>query len=356
MDKFNKLKFNWVDYLTLAIFGIALAGSVLILSHFDGVDLEDIPFFCLLPFITTFLLFIVWSIWHFWLDPKYVSDACKGVTPEQKAIIRYFYSPGCMLPTISDDTFDQATCEILSSKKSGIMVEKQTALLKLGLKENEANARDAIKFEGYDYTDSECAKLGEDGACRAPILESGWMFFSSDKLYIYRKLFSWLDLKIKEKKYECPLNELRGIAVGETGIPLKLMNLKDENDGKEIRLWRDSPYPVDARVTMELLKVSLPEETLYLTVDLNDPEVAKALQGIENLSTESSSDAPTEGNEDIIEVESFTPNTIFEMEELTPRKESAIGKGIGFGLGGCLGMIVIFIILIILFILFVQWF
>lgn len=119
---------------------------------------------------------------------KIVSDlSMRGKTPEQKKIMKYFISSGCLsvLFRISDQEFDQ----ILTRKVRSYDIY-QMALRKLNLDPDQVREIKPVFLDGYNYSDRALVRIGSDYVARASEYSLTCLLFGEAQLYRYTFLFS----------------------------------------------------------------------------------------------------------------------------------------------------------------------
>jgi hypothetical protein len=116
-----------------------------------------------------------------------IADLCKGRTPEQKSVIKYFLaSDGCLSRNLSD-----AAYEALVQEKAKAIDFRKKAIEKIGLDESQINEIPPVHFEGYQFdTKKGLAKLGKDREWRSSIYQISWLFFSNTQVYVYQYTFN----------------------------------------------------------------------------------------------------------------------------------------------------------------------
>ena len=115
-------------------------------------------------------------------DSKEVKERCKGRTPEQKSVIRYFCVDGCFSKKMNDAQYDALVKETISK-----IDFRQKALAKIGLDESELKEIDPVHFEGYVFEGKKSfSKRGKDDLWRSSAYQITWLFFSSTQVYLYQ--------------------------------------------------------------------------------------------------------------------------------------------------------------------------
>ena len=118
---------------------------------------------------------------------RIVSDfSMRGKTPEQKRVVKYFLSTGCLAAIfrISDSEFDQ----ILTNKVMQYDVY-QMALDRLGIDPDQVREIDPIFLDGYVRT-SALQRIGNDLVARSAEYSLTCLLFSETQLYRYTFMFS----------------------------------------------------------------------------------------------------------------------------------------------------------------------
>lgn len=123
-----------------------------------------------------------------------VKKLSKGKTSEQSAVIGYFLAQGCLANPISDEEF----FKIVNDEKE-IYGQKNRALQKLGIDEDQVNEIEPVYFEGF-RSDGAYSKQTYNGS--GPWVSSKyevtWLFFSDQQVHVYRCEFH-LDSDMKKE-------------------------------------------------------------------------------------------------------------------------------------------------------------
>lgn len=112
----------------------------------------------------------------------------KGITDDQKAVLRYFLNePSCLSKKpISDDEYDEMVRKVLNSTDY-----RKRALEKIGLDEDQLKEIEPVHFEGFVYDDNSFSKKSEkDGLWCSSKYQVSWLFFSANQLYLYQNTFN----------------------------------------------------------------------------------------------------------------------------------------------------------------------
>lgn len=122
----------------------------------------------------------------------------KGRTPEQQAIIKYFYGAGgCLSKGLSDDEYE----EKVMRRIKGIDF-KQKGLDKLGVDESEVKEIEPVHFEGYRFIDKALEKPSDDfNRWFSSVYQITWLYFSETQVYVYQYTFH-MDTDEKKEKTE----------------------------------------------------------------------------------------------------------------------------------------------------------
>jgi hypothetical protein len=130
------------------------------------------------------------------VDPELLRRELKDKTPEQKKVIRYFLTSGCLARNISDDAYEK----MVFSKRDQIDF-KARALSKIGLDEDQINEIPPVKLEGYSYKLVwGKRKAGGDFVSSAYVVS--WIFFSSTQIYLYMYKFNMDSDELVERTEE----------------------------------------------------------------------------------------------------------------------------------------------------------
>lgn len=115
-----------------------------------------------------------------------IAQLMRGRTKEQKKVIKYFISDGCLSGAMKDAEYDA-----LVQAKAKSMDFKQKALDKIGLDESQVNEIEPVHFEGYYFDENKTfAKYGKDRVWRSSAYQISWIFFSSTEVYVYQYTFN----------------------------------------------------------------------------------------------------------------------------------------------------------------------
>jgi hypothetical protein len=118
---------------------------------------------------------------------SFISDySMKGKSPEQKKVIKYFLSSGCLgaLFRISDNEFDQ----ILTYRAQQYDIY-QMALNRLGLDPDQVREINPVFLDGYSY-DGTLHRVGTDLVARSAKYSMTCLLFSETQIYRYTFIFS----------------------------------------------------------------------------------------------------------------------------------------------------------------------
>jgi hypothetical protein len=111
-----------------------------------------------------------------------VKALCKGRTPEQQNVIKYFLSGGgCLAKTMTDVEYDA-----LVKKTVADLNLKQKALNKIGVDESQVNEIEPVHFEWFVVDKKFPSKRGKDRIWRTPAYQVSWLFFSATQVYVYQ--------------------------------------------------------------------------------------------------------------------------------------------------------------------------
>lgn len=131
-------------------------------------------------------------------DKNEINRLCKGRTPDQQKVIKYFLGAGgCLSKGLKDEDYDrmvQAHKDSLNSRNK--------ALSKIGVDESEVNEIKPVYFEGYKFGDKAYAICGKDGKWRSSAYQVSWIFFSSTQVYVWQYTFNMNEDGKKENTEE----------------------------------------------------------------------------------------------------------------------------------------------------------
>ena len=115
----------------------------------------------------------------------------KGKTREQKRVIKYFQTAGCLSRAMSDDEYDSLVATRLQAASN-----KEHALEVLGLDESQVQEIQPVCFHGYLYSDPKIEennlilkKRGNDDEWRSSAYMVSWIFFGDHEVYFYQEVF-----------------------------------------------------------------------------------------------------------------------------------------------------------------------
>lgn len=120
------------------------------------------------------------------MDKKQIKELCRGRSPDQKKVIRYFANDRGCLNFISDQDFD-----LIKEEKTEPIGYKNRAIQKLGIDEDEVKEVEPFCVIGpvKEYSGNKkgypCRKLAEDGHYRYTCYTVSWIFCSAEQLYVY---------------------------------------------------------------------------------------------------------------------------------------------------------------------------
>ena len=113
----------------------------------------------------------------------------RGKSPEQQAIIRFFYGAGggCISQGMTVEQYQ----EQVSARLQGLNT-KQMALKKLGIDEEEVQEITPVTFEGYVFNDKvdNLVKRTTASTWVSSEYQITWLFFGEKELFIYQYSFS----------------------------------------------------------------------------------------------------------------------------------------------------------------------
>jgi len=132
------------------------------------------------------------------LTPQQVQQMCKGRTPDQQNVIRYFNpTGGCLSSGVPDQQYDAMLNKVLQGTDW-----RKKALNKLGVDESEVNEIEPVHFEGYRFDGNVFVKRGKDGIWRSSAYQLTWLFFSSSQVYVWQNTFNMDEGGKKERTEE----------------------------------------------------------------------------------------------------------------------------------------------------------
>lgn len=137
-----------------------------------------------------------------------IKRLCKGRTPEQQAVIRYFLSVGLLTKTMTDEEY-----EALIQKRLKKLNLRQRALKKIGLDEAEVMEIAPVHFENYYFDEkSAYARPGDDKKWRSSAYQVTWIFFSAAQVHFYQYLFNMDEDGTKEVTEEFFYQDITSIS------------------------------------------------------------------------------------------------------------------------------------------------
>lgn len=145
---------------------------------------------------------------------KDIKQLCRGRTPEQQSVIKYFLTGGCLSQTMSDQEYDSLVLQKVNS-----MNFKQRALNKIGLDESEVSEIPPVHFEGYHFDERKAyAKQGQDRRWRSSAYQVSWLFFSDTQVYLYQYTLNMDEDSKKEITEEYFYKDVTSIATASDTI------------------------------------------------------------------------------------------------------------------------------------------
>lgn len=135
------------------------------------------------------------------------SYGTKGKTDEQKKVIKYFTTGGCISDRISDEKYEMLVATRLQAASN-----KEHALEVLGLDESQVQEIPPVCFHGYLFEDALernhfytnlLKKRGNDDEWRSSAYMVSWIFFGDHEVYFYQEIFCMdsLDGRITTDEY-----------------------------------------------------------------------------------------------------------------------------------------------------------
>lgn len=135
--------------------------------------------------------------------------ALAGKTAEQKKVVKYFYgSGGCLSKSITDEEY----AALVDARKGGLDF-KAMALQKLSLEESQVQELAPVCFEGFDFDGGVLVRKGRDGVWRSDRYQVAWLFFSADRVYMWRYGFGMTDDAADEAVRECAFQDVSNFSV-----------------------------------------------------------------------------------------------------------------------------------------------
>jgi len=191
----------------------------------------------------------------------------KGRTPEQQAIIKYFYgAKGCFSKGMSDEEYESKVME-----KAKSMDFKQKGLDKIGLDESQVSEVAPIHFEDYLFDDKKAyARRGKDNVWRSSAYQVTWIFFSSTQVYVYKYTFNMDEDGKKEDTQEYFYKDITNFSTASETVEKEVPG-KTSCTGK-------TEY-VRTSVETNRFMVSAMGDKFYCAVKQND-YTEKAIQGM----------------------------------------------------------------------------
>lgn len=127
-----------------------------------------------------------------------MASRLKGRTPEQQAVIKYFYGAGgCLAKGLTDQEY-----ESMVQQKVASLNLKNRALGKIGLDESQVNEIEPVHFESYKFDNKAYARRGADGFWRSSAYQVTWIFFSDTQVYVYQYTLNMDEESKKESSEE----------------------------------------------------------------------------------------------------------------------------------------------------------
>lgn len=188
----------------------------------------------------------------------------KGITDDQKAVLRYFLNEPCWLckKPISDEEYDAMVMKEL--KKTDF---KKRALEKIGLDEDQLKEIEPVHFEGFVYDDNSFSKKSEkDGLWCSSKYQVSWLFFSSTQLYLYQNTFNMDRHDKKELTLEYFYKDIT--------------NFTSSSDTVQSRVWDYKEHKtVIEKINSNRFMVVVPGDKFYCSLKQND-DYERAIQGM----------------------------------------------------------------------------
>lgn len=145
-------------------------------------------------FIIIFVL-VLYIYLKFYRDPAWVRNAYRGKTENQKEVIRYFLIDGCLRKKWTDAEYDAYVAKVIPDLK-------QSGMDRIGLDEDQLKEIEPVHFQNYYFDTDSYHKQGADNVWRSSKYEVTWLFFSDAQVFLYKKLISLHEDKVKERTEE----------------------------------------------------------------------------------------------------------------------------------------------------------
>jgi hypothetical protein len=186
-----------------------------------------------------------------------IAALCKGRTPEQQSVIKYFLSTGgCFSKGLSDEAY-----EGIVQKKAKSMDFKQKALDKIGLDESQVNEIPPVHFEGYQFDEKKgYAKLGKDRIWRSSIYQISWLFFSNTQVYVYQYTFNLDEDGKKESTEEYFYKDITNFSTSSDTVEKPVVEVAGGCLGKQSKFIRKN-------VETERFALVVPGDKFYCSMD-----------------------------------------------------------------------------------------
>jgi hypothetical protein len=186
-----------------------------------------------------------------------IAALCKGRTPEQQSVIKYFLSTGgCFSKGLSDGAYE----EIVQQKAKSLDF-KQKALDKIGLDESQVNEIPPVHFEGYKFDEKKgYAKLGKDRMWRSSIYQISWLFFSNTQVYVYQYTFNLDEDGKKESTEEYFYKDITNFSTSSDTVEKPVIEMAGGCLGKKPKLVRKN-------VETEQFALVVPGDKFYCSMD-----------------------------------------------------------------------------------------
>ena len=191
----------------------------------------------------------------------------KGITEDQKAVLRYFNNePACLSKKpITDDEYDAMVQKVINSENW-----KQKALDKIGLDEDQLKEIEPVHFEGFVFNNDTFSKKSDqsDLWCSSRY-QISWLFFSANQLYLYQYTFNMDGFDKNEQTMEYFYKDVT--------------NFTQSSDTEETNVWdRDAKKFVKEKITSNRFMVVVPGDKFYCSLKQSG-DTERAIQGMKAL-------------------------------------------------------------------------
>ncbi len=196
-----------------------------------------------------------------------IKRLCKGRTPEQQRVIKYFLGAGgCLSSSLSDEEYDA-----LVMAKASSMNFKQKALNKIGLDESQVNEIEPVHFEGYLFDSKKTyAKSGKDHKWRSSAYQISWIFFSATEVYVYQYTFNMDEEGKKEATEEYFYKDITNFSTSSDTVEKEILD--------KINCKGEASY-IRKNVDSNRFALVVPGDKFYCSMEQTD-YTERAIQGM----------------------------------------------------------------------------